>query len=147
MMHCARYDSPLGPLALRSNGRALTSLQFGIEEEQGDKAVFADAFRWLDAYFSGLVLPLPALSYTGSSFRVQVWQQCCAILYGKTCTYGQLAQSIGNPWAARAVGTALAHNPLLIMIPCHRVLPSGGGVGHYAAGSALKQQLLQWETT
>lgn len=144
-MHVAQYDSPLGPLALRSNGIALTSLRFGAAEEQGDSAVFQEAFRWLDAYFQGTPLPLPRLALSGSSFRLKVWQQCVAIPYGMSCSYSELARAAGHPGAARAVGSALAANPLLILIPCHRVLPAGGGIGNYAAGRAVKQLLLERE--
>ena len=144
-MHCAQYDSPLGPLVLRSNGTALTSLQFGTEAEQGDKTVFADAFRWLDAYFNGVELPRPRIFLSASPFRLNVWQQCVSIPFGSTLSYGKLARAMGCPGAARAVGSALAHNPLLIIIPCHRVLPASGETGRYAAGSALKRLLLDEE--
>ncbi len=144
-MHVARYDSPLGPLCLRSNGAALTALRFGSAEEQGKAAVFADAFRWLDAYFSGVELPRPRIFLSASPFRLHVWEQCAAIPYGQTRTYGELARAAGCPGAARAVGTAMAHNPLLIIIPCHRVIPASCGVGQYAAGGALKRQLQQRE--
>lgn len=144
-MHCVQYDSPLGPLVLRSNGTALTALQFGTAEEHGNKAVFADAFRWLDAWFQRVEHPRPNLSMTGSSFRLKVWEQCMLIPFGQTLSYGELACRVGCLGAARAVGTALAHNPLLIIVPCHRVLPASGGVGQYAAGSTLKRLLLERE--
>lgn len=145
-MHCAQYDSPLGPLVLRSNGTALTSMQFGSAVEQGDKTVFADAFRWLDAYFSGVELPRPSVFLSTSPFRLKVWEQCSDIPYGQSRSYSELARAAGCPGASRAVGTALAHNPLLIIIPCHRVIPASGSVGQYAAGRALKRQLLELET-
>lgn len=144
-MHCAQYDSPLGPLVLRSNGTALTTLQFGTAAEQGNKTVFAHAFRWLDAYFCGVELPRPRVCLSASPFRLKVWEQCSAIPYGQTRSYGELARAAGFPGAARAVGTALSHNPLLIIIPCHRVIPASGGVGQYASGGALKCQLLVLE--
>lgn len=144
-MHCAQYDSPLGPLCLHSNGTALTSLQFGVAEEQGNIGVFADAFHWLDAYFNGVELPRPRIFLSASSFRLRVWEHCAAIPYGQTMSYGESACAIGCPGAARAVGTALAHNPLLIVIPCHRVLPASGGIGQYAAGGSMKRLLLELE--
>lgn len=145
-MHCAQYDSPLGPLCLRSNGVALVSLHFGPAEEQGETTVFSDAFRWLDAYFSGVELPRPRIFLSATPFRLNVWEQCAAVPYGQTRSYSELARAAGCPGASRAVGTALAHNPLLIIIPCHRVIPASGSVGQYAAGSALKRQLLELET-
>ena len=144
-MHCAQYDSPLGPLCLRSNGVALVSLHFGPAEEQGETTVFSEAFRWLDAYFSGVELPRPRIFLSATPFRLNVWEQCAAIPFGHTLSYGELARAMGCPGAARAVGSALAHNPLLIIIPCHRVLPASGEIGRYAAGSALKRLLLERE--
>ncbi len=144
-MHCALYDSPLGPLTLRSDGDALVSLQFGTGLVQGDEMVFRETFRWLDAWFQGVELPRPKLRMYGASFRLTVWEQCMSIPLGQTLSYGALACRMGCPGAARAVGTALARNPLLIIVPCHRVLPVSGGVGRYAAGSTLKRLLLERE--
>lgn len=145
-MHRVQYDSPLGPVLLTSNGRALTSLCFSAGEPQGNAAVFTDAFRWLDAYFSHKPAELPRLEPVGTPFRLRVWQQCLRIPCGHTASYGEMAAAIGQPRAARAVGNALGANPLLLMIPCHRVLPAGGGMGGYAAGAALKRALLEWES-
>lgn len=144
-MHCAQYDSPLGPLCLRSNGVALVSLHFGAAEEQGETTVFLEAFRWLDAYFNGEELPRPRIFLSATPFRLNVWQQCVSIPFGSTISYGELARAMGCPGAARAVGSALAHNPLLIIIPCHRVLPASGETGRYAAGEIFKQRLLDVE--
>ena len=144
-MHCAQYDSPLGPLCLRSNGVALVSLHFGPAEEQGETTVFSEAFRWLDAYFSGVELPRPRIFLSATPFRLNVWEQCVSIPFGTTLSYGELARAMGCPGAARAVGSALAHNPLLIIIPCHRVLPASGETGRYAAGEIFKQRLLDVE--
>lgn len=144
-MHCALYESPLGLLTLRSNGDALYSLQFGAAEEQGDRAVFLHTFHWLDAWFQGVELPRPHLLMRGSPFCLKVWEHCMSIPMGQTRSYGELARAVGRPGAARAVGTALRHNPLLIIIPCHRVLPAAGGIGQYVAGPTLKRLLLQQE--
>lgn len=144
-MHCAQYDSPLGPLCLRSNGVALVSLHFGAAEEQGETAVFSDAFRWLDAYFNGVELPRPRIFLSATPFRLNVWEQCVSIPFGSTLSYGEFARAMGCPGAARAVGSALAHNPLLIIIPCHRILPASGETGRYAAGEIFKQRLLDVE--
>ena len=145
-MHRVQYDSPLGPLVLRSNGAALTSLQFGAAAGQGNAGVFTDAFRWIDAYFAHKSAELPRLALVGTPFRLRVWQQCLSIPRGHTMSYGEMAAAIGQPGAARAVGSALGANPLLLMIPCHRVLPAGGGIGGYAAGAAVKRVLLEWES-
>lgn len=142
-----QYESPLGPLSLTSRGDYLVSLQFGTCTAHGDSPVLHAASRWLDAYFAGQIPPQDSLPLNpqGTLFQKGVWQQCLQIPYGQTLTYGQLAQQMGCPAAARAVGSALGRNPLLIMIPCHRVLPAAGGIGQYAAGSAIKQALLEWE--
>ena len=124
---------------------ALTSLHFGAAEEQGETAVFLEAFRWLDAYFSGVELPRPRIFLSATPFRLNVWEQCVSIPFGTTLSYGELARAMGCPGAARAVGSALAHNPLLIIIPCHRVLPASGETGRYAAGEIFKQRLLDVE--
>lgn len=141
-----QYDSPLGPLSLTSRGGFLVGLRFGTCTSMGDSSVLHAARCWLDAYFAGKnpqdSLPLKP---QGTHFQKRVWLQCLHIPYGQTQTYGQLAQQMGCPAAVRSVGLALGRNPLLIMIPCHRVLPAGGGVGQYAAGSAIKQALLERE--
>lgn len=87
------------------------------------------------------------LSYGGSGFRVSVLDAIRDIPYGRTRTYAEIAQAVGSPKAYRAVGTACGENPLPILIPCHRVLPSSGGIGGYAGGSSLKRRLLDLETT
>ncbi len=144
-MHAAVYHSPLGEVALLMGAAGLHSLQFGCVEPQGDAQGFAPVIRWLDCYFAGQACVLPALDMRGTPFQRRVWQACLNIPYGETWTYGELAAAVGSPGAARAVGGALGRNPLLLMVPCHRVLPAGGGCGNYAAGSGLKERLLQWE--
>lgn len=145
MMHQTRYDSPLGPLILTSDGAALTSLRFAEGDSAGDSLVFADAFRWLDAYFAAESAPLPSICPSGTEFYRRVWRECMRIPQGRTCTYGELAAAMGMPRAARAVGTALARNPILLIIPCHRVVPAGRGYGYYAGGADLKRLLLERE--
>ncbi|MDZ7797175.1 MAG: methylated-DNA--[protein]-cysteine S-methyltransferase [Candidatus Marinimicrobia bacterium] len=81
----------------------------------------------------------------GSDFEHAVWKACMHIPYGRTCSYGELALAIGNKGSARAVGNALAANPLPIIVPCHRVLRTGGSLGGFGGGAALKKQLLTIE--
>lgn len=81
----------------------------------------------------------------GTPFQMAVWYACKEIPYGSTLTYEQLACGAGYPRAARAVGSAMAANPLPLIIPCHRVLPAGGGVGSYGGTPALKKALLSLE--
>ena len=90
--------------------------------------------------FSGLKLHL-----AGTAFQRKVWEELRRIPFGKTVTYGDLARRIGHPRAAQAVGSAVRGNPLAIVIPCHRVVPSGGGIGKYAGGERRKRWLLTRE--
>ena len=84
-------------------------------------------------------------SLTGSPFQLAVWYACKDIPYGHTCTYAALAEAAGYPGRARAVGQAMAANPLPLLIPCHRVIPASGGIGHYRGGADMTRGLLQLE--
>lgn len=99
----------------------------------------------VEAYFEGARrdFPLP-LDLVGTPFQLRVWYACAAIPYGRTATYGQLAQALGAPGAARAVGGALHVNPVPLLIPCHRVL-AASGPGGFGGGLPLKQALLRHE--
>ena len=114
--------------------------------EEGETDALLEAADQLNEYFSGKRkrFDLP-LSYGGSEFRTSVLDALRRIPYGETRTYAEVAEEVGSPRAYRAVGTACAENPLPILIPCHRVVPSSGGVGSYAGGSALKRRLLDFE--
>lgn len=81
----------------------------------------------------------------GTPFQRKVWEATSKIPYGETRTYAEIAKAIGHPKAVRAVGTALGKNPVCVIVPCHRVVPSGGGIGKYAYGPAMKQWLLDHE--
>lgn len=85
------------------------------------------------------------IALSGTAFQKEVWMELSKLPFGKTATYGQLAQAIQAPTSQRAVGNAVGHNPLLYIIPCHRILPKQGGIGLYRWGNRLKQQLLDWE--
>jgi methylated-DNA-[protein]-cysteine S-methyltransferase len=102
--------------------------------------------KWLDEYFSGKI---PAqyvkMELHGTIFQQQVWLACAKIPYGETRSYGELAAMIGNPKAMRAVGSALGRNPVPILLPCHRVLQSGGKLGGFGWGLNVKQKLLNLE--
>ncbi len=85
------------------------------------------------------------LDVAGTVFQKKVWKATAKIPYGETRTYAQIAKMIGHPRAVRAVGTALRKNPTCVLVPCHRVVPSSGGIGNYAHGKAMKQWLLDHE--
>ena len=156
MDYTTHYQSPLGGITLASDGNALVGLWFdgqtffaeGLDpqhEERPDLPVFGETCRWLDAYFRGEVPHFtPSLSMRTSPFRRSVWQTMLAIPYGQTTTYGEIARRLGCR-SAQAVGGAVAHNSISLIIPCHRVVGAGGSLTGYAGGIARKAYLLQME--
>lgn len=159
-MYTTRLHSPLGTMMLASDGAAVTGLWLegqtyyastldGSEREDGSLPVFHQAAAWLEAYFSGPPLPpLPPLAPGGTPFRQAVWARLREIPYGQVTTYGALAQSLqaqGISASPRAVGGAVGHNPISILIPCHRVVGTGGSLTGYAGGLEKKRFLLRLE--
>lgn len=147
------YLSQIGRLAIASNGKAVTRLSFCPAKwcnflPYEEDAVLQIARRQLDEYFNGSrkYFDLP-LEPTGSLFQLKVWGVLCQIPYGKTCSYKELARAVGNEKAARAVGGANHVNPIAIMIPCHRVIGSGGKLTGYAGGLERKKFLLALENS
>lgn len=148
-LSCAYTETPIGLLEVRGNDRGVRSVQF-VEEKRykGDiHSIVLEMLGQVDEYFGGNLgafhsLPL-AMECT--TFQESVWDGARNIPYGETRTYGELAEEIGHKKAARAVGTALSMNPLLLIVPCHRILPSTGKVGEFAAGSWRKEWLLEHE--
>lgn len=163
------YQSPLGGMTMASNGSALTGLWFDGQKyypqdivlkgpDEPDKGlptgairIFQETERWLDRYFAGgnpdFVVPLAP---QGTDFQKTVWQQLRAIPYGQTRTYGQIAEDIARGEgkahvSSQAVGQALGHNPLLVVIPCHRVVGADGSLTGYAGGLDRKEKLLALE--
>lgn len=155
------YDSPLGGITLASDGEALTGLWFDGQKYFGDTLdtehkekmlpVFADTCRWLDNYFSGRDPGCtPRLDLRTTAFRKKVWESLLTIPPGKTMTYGEIASIIarGNKEkrvSAQAVGGAVGHNSISIIIPCHRVVGKDGSLTGYAGGLDRKIKLLQME--
>jgi methylated-DNA-[protein]-cysteine S-methyltransferase len=147
-------DSPVGPLTLVAADGLLTGLYMDrqryrpADETFGDRddAPFAEAAAQLEEYFAGRLttFDLP-LALTGTPFQRQVWQALRAIPYGQTVSYGQLADRLGRPAAARAVGLANGHNPVGIIVPCHRVVGANGDLTGYGGGLERKRQLLDFE--
>ena len=147
-MHFAEYHSPLGKLLLCSDGAFLTGLRIGGElpAEEDEDAVLKQAKLWLDDYFRGenREVDFP-LRPEGTDFQKQVWRLLVQIPYGQTTTYGALARQISEGMSAQAVGQAVGRNPIGILIPCHRVVGSGGKPTGYAWGIEKKQWLLEHE--
>ena len=153
MVYTLSLPSPLGDLTLASRGEALCGLWFNgqkyfaaglpADREERDLPVFRETRRWLEAYFSGSAPDfLPPLAPEGTPFRRRVWEALLTIPYGETVTYGELAKRLST--APRAVGSAVGRNPVSILIPCHRVVGSGGLTG-YAGGLERKRALLELE--
>ena len=158
-MFSAVYPSPLGRLTLGSDGESLTGLWLPEQKyfpaapmERRDLAVFAQTAAWLDAYFAGDA-PDPGelpLAPAGSGFQKLIWDLLLDIPYGELTTYGLLADRAARrmgrySMSAQAVGGAVGHNPISIIIPCHRVVGADGSLTGYAGGLGAKSWLLQHE--
>ena len=129
-------------------GREMKGFTAGRREEETEEEtpVLARARRQLEEYFAGerKAFELP-LSARGTPFQKRVWDELLKIPYGETITYGELAARIGNPKAGRAVGMANHHNPISIIVPCHRVIGARGKLVGYGGGLDLKERLLAFE--
>ena len=154
MINLWKYESPLGQITMAGEGEALVGLwlegqkhfpsTLGTDAVEGWLPVFGETCRWLDVYFSG-VQPdfIPHLDLRGTPFRRTVWEQLLTIPYGNTISYGELARRIAA--SPRAVGGAVGHNPVSLIVPCHRVVGADGRLTGYAGGLDLKARLLQLE--
>jgi methylated-DNA-[protein]-cysteine S-methyltransferase len=149
-----RITSPIGWLRLTSNGVALTrvSIANGDDTSEADVSAEADAVltvarEQLDAYFDMRLtrFDLP-LEPRGTDFQLRVWESLRAIPFGETISYAELARRIDSPKAVRAVGAANGRNPLMIVVPCHRVIGADGSLTGFGGGIERKQWLLDHET-
>lgn len=158
MDYIHHYDSPLGSITMASDGTSLKGLWFDgqahfgstLSPEHKEKMlpVFAQTDQWLDSYFSGKIPNFtPPLSVRSTPFREAVWTYLLTIPYGYTVTYGQIADILADKrgiakMSAQAVGSAVGHNPIGLIIPCHRVMGCKGKLTGYAAGVDKKAWLL-----
>ena len=144
----AYYKSPIGLIEVGATDNAVTSLFFVEKRKKGARsnAVCAEAVRQLAEYFDGnredFELPL---ELEGTEFQRQVWTELTSIPFGQTVSYADLARAIGKPTAVRAVGAANGDNPVSIIVPCHRVIGSDGGLTGYGGGLERKEWLLRHE--
>ena len=161
MTFIQHYDSPLGGILLAADEIGLTGLWFDgqkyfardlpAERVERSTPALSEAKRWLDVYFTGKEPDfMPPLHLIGSAFRQSVWDILLQIPYGQTTTYGeiawQLAEKQGLPrMSAQAVGGAVGHNEISVIIPCHRVVGTNGSLTGYAGGIDKKVKLLEWE--
>ena len=163
MTYTYHYDSPLSGITLSSNGTELTGLWFDGQKYFGDTLpkeyeekslpVFEQSVHWLDIYFSGKAPDFtPPLCMQTTPFRKSVWEIMLTIPFGKTMTYGEIAKRIAqqrglSKMSAQAVGGAVGHNSISLIIPCHRVVGTNGSLTGYAGGIEKKVQLLTLEKT
>lgn len=161
MTYTYHYDSRLGGITLASSGAALTGLWFDGQKyfgatlpkdyEEKRLPVFEQTVRWLDIYFGGTAPDFtPPLSMDTTPFRRAVWEILLSIPFGHTMTYGEIAEKIAEQrglyrMSAQAVGGAVGHNSIGIIIPCHRVIGADGSLTGYAGGIDKKRQLLTME--
>ena len=156
-MHFCRYSSPLGNLLLAEEEDAIVYCQWEdtideqmiekwTEDKEQNSVLLTDACHQLTEYFAQKrkTFTLP-IRLKGTPFQQIVWDGLLQIPYGETLSYAELARQIGREKAARAVGNANHHNPLMIIIPCHRVVASNGEISGYAGGTARKAWLLEKE--
>ena len=159
MNYTQLIPSPLGNILLSADEIGLTGLWFEGEKYYADALprehieretpILTDTKRWLDIYFTGREPDFtPPLHPAGSPFRQAVWQLLLEIPYGQTTTYGALAKRLdGGRMSAQAVGGAVGHNPISIIVPCHRVVGTNGSLTGYAGGLDRKIRLLEIEQT
>lgn len=161
MLYYKKAASPLGEITLRSDGEALTGLWFADDKHYGakdiagaalaDLDVFMQAEEWLAEYFAGREQKVSVpLKLQGSEFQMQVWRLLQDIPYGRLVTYGDIAKKIAAQkgvarMSAQAVGGAVGHNPLCIIVPCHRVVGANGSLTGYGGGMWRKVRLLELE--
>lgn len=163
MVYTYHYNSPLGGITMASEGTALIGLWFdgqkyfadSINGEYTEKSlpIFEEVSKWLDIYFSGKEPEFtPPIMMKTTPFRKAVWEVMLTIPYGKTMTYGEIANKVAEKkgiakMSAQAVGGAVGHNSISLIIPCHRVVGTNGSLTGYAGGIDKKVQLLKLEKT
>ena len=161
MQYISHYRSPLGDILLAADQNCLTGLWFegqkyfalhlDKEREEKEIPVFEKTKEWLDIYFSGKEPDFTVtLRFIGTDFQKEVWKILCSIPYGQTMTYGEIAGKLAEKrekksMSAQAVGGAVGHNRISILVPCHRVVGSDGSLTGYAGGIEKKVKLLTLE--
>lgn len=148
-MQTGYLKTPLGWVKATMNGTTVTGLSFVPGPGRQGKtppAPLAKLKRELTAYFAGKLKRFTVpFEQTGTEFQVRVWREISKIPYGKTKSYTQVARAAGRPKAVRAVGTTCGSNQLWLLVPCHRVVASGGSLGGYGGGLKRKAELLSLE--
>lgn len=145
------YDTKIGKVAITDNGKEITDMELESDVDTKDMNVYEtplikEAALQLTEYLDGRrkEFDLP-LNPQGTEFQKKVWKALCDIPYGETRSYKQVAEAVGNPKAPRAVGMANNRNPIIIFIPCHRVIGANGSLVGYGGGLDIKEKLLSIE--
>lgn len=145
----AAFSSPVGRLIVHSSGQGVTRIAWSEDELTQDPDIHChQTVAWLDAFFRGEEAPVPTLDDGAlTRFQATVCRTLMETGWGEVTTYGRLARAVGNPQASRAVGSVMAMNPWPLLVPCHRVVQAGGGLGNYsgAGGPTTKARLLGFE--
>lgn len=147
MIATSTIDSPIGRLLLKSDGWSVTGIEIarGATKKNRDR-VLLQCEKELGEYFSGKRTNFSVpVEPQGTLFQKAVWAEMGKVGFGSTTTYAEIAKKIHRPKAVRAVGAACGKNPILLMVPCHRVTASGGGLGGFSAGTTKKKLLLSHE--
>ncbi|GAC07271.1 MAG: methylated-DNA--[protein]-cysteine S-methyltransferase [Paraglaciecola chathamensis] len=146
--YCEYLPTTSGLLKICANEQGISAITFVMQEDAPaiGNAVTKEAKQQLSEYFDQQrkAFDLP-LAPVGTQFQQNVWQQLCAIPYGETCSYADIAKQLNNPNAVRAVGSANGKNPISIVVPCHRVIGANGTLTGYAGGLTRKAALLTLE--
>lgn len=160
MQYISEYQSPMGRMTIASDETGISGLWFDgqkydraglVHPEQKETEFIHSAKQWLDQYFSGKKPDFtPALHLSGTEFQILVWKKLLKIPYGTTVTYGELAEQVAEEtgresMSSQAVGGAVGHNHISIIVPCHRVVGAHGELTGYAGGIERKQKLLKLE--
>lgn len=143
----ATFDSPLGPIRVEATDQSLLCLAYGASSRvERRNAVVEQIEEELSRYFAGRLVAFETeIDPQGTPFQRRVWKELLKIPSAETRSYAQIARAIGSPKALRAVGTANGANPLAILVPCHRVVRTGGALGGYSGGIDKKRWLLEHE--
>ncbi len=146
-MAAVYYKSPVGTLTITEEDGFITGIRIGkLEADEEETLLLSQAVQELDEYFEGRrrEFDLP-LKPCGTAFQKRVWEALRRIPYGKTASYRDIAEAVENPRGFRAVGNANGKNPIVIVVPCHRVIASDGSLGGYTGGLDIKRFLLEHE--
>lgn len=147
MMYKGYFTSQIGIICVHDNGEKLLSVSICENEENSNMSdLTVKAINQIKEYLGGVrkIFDLP-IEMNGTEFQFKVWSELCNIPYGETRSYKDIAEKIGNPEAARAVGSANNKNKFMIIVPCHRVVGADGSLTGYAGGIDVKKKLLELE--